>query len=155
MYARLGVVFLLTAFIPPLILDGQTFTNALIAMALVLASVATAMVGVRRAKVGGFERRLCGWIVFGGACLAIGFLAILPREYAYQKTFNRRMEEIRRKNLEAVERASSAAAATNTGNVACSSPSSSVPQSSRLVGLEHVESREAVAHVQARRVCVS
>ena len=111
MYARIGIIFLLAAVIPPLMLNGQTFTNALIALALVLVAVATALVGVRRADVAGFERRVCGWIVFGGLFLAIGLVAILPRDYAFQMNFNRRMEEIRRKNREAVERASSAAAA--------------------------------------------
>jgi len=112
MYARWGLAFLLTAVIPPLILDGQTFTNALIALGLVLTAVAIALVGLRRATLSEHERRVCGWIVFAGAFLAIGLVAILPREYAYQMDFNRRIEEIRRKNREAIERASSATSAT-------------------------------------------
>ena len=98
MYARLGIIALLAAGIPALILDGQTFRNALISLGLVLTSAAIAYVGARRRDVSDQVRRECGWIFFGGAVLTVGLVAILPREYAAQKNFNQQREQIRRIN---------------------------------------------------------
>jgi uncharacterized membrane protein HdeD (DUF308 family) len=92
-----ALVCLILAVIFPLLLNGQTFTNNLIGIAFVTASVALCIAPVRRAR----SIREASWSVGVMAVVAVllGVLLLvqLPAAFTFQAEFNRSMERIRQK----------------------------------------------------------
>jgi len=86
----IALLCLLFGFIGMLLLDGQTFTHAVMGLVFGAVAVACGMVSARRDPPHRWE----GWIMAGlGVCLGVWCIVQLPSAYVFQKRFNDRKEQ--------------------------------------------------------------
>jgi hypothetical protein len=71
------------------LLNGQTFTNALIALPFFSAAVALSAASALRHRTPGYQRMAWGLVTMLTAILAIGILVSLPSAYRFQEGFNK------------------------------------------------------------------
>src|SRR4051812_17604734 len=86
----IALLCLLFGFIGLGLLDGQTFTHAVMGVVFGAAAVACGMASARRDPPHRWE----GWIMAGlRVCLGIWCIIQLPSAYVFQKRFNDRREQ--------------------------------------------------------------
>jgi hypothetical protein len=93
------VVCLIGAVSVLLLLNGQTFTNALVSLALVAGAVCVSAASALDRAVGKAKAQRWRLATLLMAMLAVYILASLPHAYRFQKRFNREVQRIRALNL--------------------------------------------------------
>src|SRR4051794_2364868 len=96
------LVCFLGAVIALLLLNGQTFTNALVAMAIAVLAVGVCAASALSRKAGKGERQRWGLTTLIMAMLAASILARLPNAYRFQRQFNQARQQARSLHLKAV-----------------------------------------------------
>jgi len=88
-----ALLCLLFGFIGLGLLDGQTFTHALMGLVFGAVALVCGMISARRDPPHRWE----GWIMAGlGVCIGIWCIIQLPSAYVFQRQFNNRKEHRRR-----------------------------------------------------------
>jgi hypothetical protein len=96
------LVCLISAIITLLLLNGQTFTNALVALTLVVIALSVSAASALSRKAGKAERRRWRLTTLLMAVLAAYILATLPHAYRFQRAFNQERQRVRSLHLKAV-----------------------------------------------------
>jgi hypothetical protein len=101
---RIAVVLVcvLSAVIALLLLNGQTFGNALVSLALVAVAMSVSSASSLSRKVGKAERQRWRVATLLMALLAAYILGSLPHAYRYQRGFNQERQRIRSLHLKSV-----------------------------------------------------
>ena len=97
MQVAVAVLLLVPGLAFPLLLNGQEFTNSLVAMVCALGAVALVLGPMIRRRGTRRSTPVGGKFVLGlGLLLTVGLAVHLPTAYRVQSQFNRRMQELRR-----------------------------------------------------------